>query len=53
MIKLELKSNYDKILARLDPAEYKDVVELSVKNVEEFGIEYPKLDSNMDAKLAY
>ncbi|MBQ7131088.1 MAG: zinc ribbon domain-containing protein [Oscillospiraceae bacterium] len=50
---VEVRSNYWYILQRTNPAEYSDEVTRYIDDPENYAVEVPKLDPNMDLKAAY
>ena len=50
---VEVRSNYWNILQRTNPAEYSDEVTRYIDDPENYAVEVPKLDPNMDLKAAY
>ena len=51
--KIGLAGNYWKILQRINPEVYGDEVNKFINNPENYAVDFPKLDENMDAKAAY
>ncbi|MBP5156051.1 MAG: hypothetical protein J6252_05655, partial [Clostridia bacterium] len=51
--KIGIASNYWKILQRINPQTYGDEVTKFINNPENYAVDFPKLDENMDAKAAY